>query len=663
MINFRQLTIRRGDKLLIDRASAAFVPGARVGIVGANGCGKSTLFAALAGELHSDGGDIEMPPRLAMSRVMQELDSTGGRAIDYVLDGDPEFRAAEAEIAAAEAAAHEHSDEESGMRLAAAHEHFLTIDGWTAPSRAATILDGLGFASPDHQRTVREFSGGWRMRINLARALMRKSDLMLLDEPTNHLDLDAVLWLERWLASYRGTLFIISHDRELLDATVTEILHFDQQGLKQYTGSYADFENQRAMALSQNAAAFARQQREIAHLQSFVDRFRAQATKAKQAQSRLKALERMERIAPAHVDSPFEFSFREPPSASDPLLKIEECRAGYDNVTILDNIMLSVRAGARYGLLGRNGAGKSTLIQLVAGAIPPQAGIRLEGKGVRIGYFAQHQVEALDLDASPLLNLSRADKAMGQRTREQELRDFLGGFNFPGEMALEPVRRLSGGEKARVALAIIIWLRPNLLLLDEPTNHLDIDMREALTEALQTYMGAIVLVSHDRHLLRTTCDEFLLVADGVVTPYDGDLDDYQQTLAARRSGINDTGIKGGMNGGTTDGGAGGTTGKADKAPSRKDERRNAAAARDSRAKNLKALEKRATTIETNISRLNAEIARIDAQLASPGFFGDGTGDAVAKALKDRERVAREVEAAESDWLKLQEEMEAGQATA
>jgi len=658
MINFRQITIRRGDKLLLDRASAAFVPGARVGIVGANGCGKTTLFAALAGELHLDGGDIEMPPRLAMSRVLQELDSTGGRAIDYVLDGDPEYRAAEAEIAAAEAAAHEDHDkqggEESGMRLAAAHEHFLTIDGWTAPSRAATILDGLGFATPDHQRTVREFSGGWRMRINLARALMRKSDLMLLDEPTNHLDLDAVLWLERWLASYRGTLFIISHDRELLDATVTEILHFDQQGIKQYTGTYADFENQRAMALSQNAAAYARQQREIAHLQSFVDRFRAKATKAKQAQSRLKALERMERIAPAHVDSPFEFSFREPPSASDPLLKIEECRAGYEDVTILDNIMLSVRAGARYGLLGRNGAGKSTLIQLIAGAIPPQGGIRLEGKGVRVGYFAQHQVEALDLDASPLLNLSRADKAMGQRTREQELRDFLGGFNFPGDTALEPVRRLSGGEKARVALAIIIWLRPNLLLLDEPTNHLDIDMREALTEALQGYMGAIVLVSHDRHLLRTTCDEFLLVADGAVTPYDGDLDDYQQGLAARRSGINDTGA------------AGSTAAKpekADRAPSRKDERRNAAAARDNRAKNLKALEKRATTLETHMSRLTAELARIDAQLASPGFFGDGTGDAVAKALKDRERVAGEIEVAESDWLKLQEEMETSQTAA
>ncbi|MBM3347407.1 MAG: ATP-binding cassette domain-containing protein, partial [Betaproteobacteria bacterium] len=498
---------------------------------------------------------------------------------------------------------------------------------------------------------VREFSGGWRMRINLARALMRKSDLMLLDEPTNHLDLDAVLWLERWLASYRGTLFIISHDRELLDATVTEILHFDQQGLKQYTGSYADFESQRAMTLSQNAAAYARQQREIAHLQSFVDRFRAKATKAKQAQSRLKALERMERIAPAHVDSPFEFSFREPPSASDPLLKIEECRAGYEDVTILDNIMLSVRAGARYGLLGRNGAGKSTLIQLVAGTIPPQAGTRLEGKGVRIGYFAQHQVEALDFDASPLLNLARADKAMGQRTREQELRDFLGGFNFPGDTALEPVRRLSGGEKARVALALIIWLRPNLLLLDEPTNHLDIEMREALTEALQGYLGAIVLVSHDRHLVRTTCDEFLLVADGAVTPYDGDLDDYQQGLAARRSGMNDSGT------------AASPAEKTAKAPSRKDERGSAAAARDNRAKNIKALEKRAAILETKMSGLNAELARIDAQLASPGFFGDGTGDAVVKALKDRERVAGEVDAAEADWLKLQVEMEEGQAAA
>ena len=646
MITFRQLTLRRGEKLLLNAASAAFVPGARVGIVGPNGCGKSTLFSALAGELHADGGDIEMPPRLAMSRVLQELDATGGPAIEYVLDGDPELRAAEAGIAAAENDDHTHDEgAASGVRLATAHERYHAIDGWAARARAAVILDGLGFAAADHTRTVREFSGGWRMRINLARALMRRSDLLLLDEPTNHLDLDAVLWLERWLASYRGTLFIISHDRELLDATVTAILHFDEAQLKQYTGNYDDFERQRAMALAQHAAAYNRQQREIARLHSFVDRFRAKATKAKQAQSRLKALERMERIAPAHVDSPFHFSFREPPAGSDPMLQMEDCRAGYGSVAVLDAVTLSIRSGARFGLLGRNGAGKSTLIQLISGKLAPQPGERREGKGLRIGYFAQHQVEVLDLDASPLLHVMRLDRLLQERTREQVMRDFLGGFGFPGDAALAPVARMSGGEKARLALALIIWQRPNLLLLDEPTNHLDIDMREALTEALQEYEGALVLVSHDRHLLRTTCDEFLLVAERAVLPYDGDLDDYQKALASRRAA------------------AAGSDPTATRAPSRKDERREAAQARESVAKGRRTLEKRAAGIEATLAKLGAELTRIDALLAVPGFYGDGTNEAVTQALKDRARVTHDLEQAESRWLELQGKLESPEAGA
>ncbi len=630
MITLRNITLRRGNKTLLEGASAAFVPGARIGVVGANGCGKSTLFTVLTGETHPDGGDLDMPPRLALSQVQQEIDAAGilRPALEFVLDGDTELRAAEAEIAAAETA-------DDGVRLGHAHENFLAMDGWSAPARAASILDGLGFAVPDHSRPVGEFSGGWRMRINLARALVRRADLLLLDEPTNHLDLDAVMWLERWLAAFRGTLFLISHDRELLDGTVTEILHFDNTKLKQYTGNYDGFEQARAMALSQQAAAFTRQQREIEKLHSFVDRFRAKASKAKQAQSRLKALERMERIAPAHVDSPFSFSFREAPSSPDPVLQLEDCIAGYGDRIVIDEVNLSIQRGARYGLLGRNGAGKSTLIQLIAGRLAPLAGspedARREGKGLRIGYFAQHQLEALDLEASPVLHLQRLDP----RVREQELRDYLGGFNFPGDIALEPVARLSGGEKARLALALIIWQRPNLLLLDEPTNHLDIDMRESLTEALQEYTGALVLVSHDRHLLRTTCDAFLLVAGGQVVPYDGDLDDYRQAMTSRRPGETQPA----------------------KGPSRKDERREAAQNRDAQAKNRRGIEKKIKMVEARIASVTAEQLRCDGQLASPEFYGDGSSEEVRKALRERTRIATAIEELEAEWLALNTEIE------
>jgi ATP-binding cassette subfamily F protein 3 len=649
VITFRNISIRRGSKLLLDKANAAFMPGARVGVVGANGCGKSTLFAALAGEIHTDGGDIEMPPRLALARVFQETDASPRPALEYVLDGDAEYREAEAEIAASEAS-------DDGERIAHAHERFNEIDGWAAPSRAAAVMDGLGFNAGDINRPVAEFSGGWRMRLNLAHALIRRSDLLLLDEPTNHLDLDAVLWLERWLAGYRGTLFLISHDRELLDGVVTEILHFDHGALKQYTGNYDDFESARAMALSQQAAAYASQQRRIAHLQSFVDRFRAKATKARQAQSRIKALERMERIAPAHVDSPFSFSFRESAGGPDPVIALDGCAAAYGDHVILDNVTLSIRQGERIGLLGRNGAGKSTLIQLINGTLAPrggpEGGSRVEGKGMVIGYFAQHQLESLDPAASPLLHLQR----IAPRTRDQELRDYLGGFNFVGDMALAPIERFSGGEKARLALALLIWLRPNLLLLDEPTNHLDIDMREALTEALQEYQGALVLVSHDRHLLRTTCDEFLLIADGRVAEYDGDLDDYRQSLAGRKPGkapepaAAPVAPKPELS--RKDERKGGDSRQRESAGSRPrgDAPRNNGAGR-------KSLEKRSGALEKDISTLTEQLKKIDAQLASADFYGDGQGDAVHKALAERTKVAQALEAREAEWMGLLEELE------
>ncbi len=630
MITFRNITLRRGDKVLLDSTSAAFVPGARIGVVGANGCGKSTLFSVLAGETHTDGGDIEMPPRQTLSRVFQETDASPRPAIDYVLDGDPELRAAEAEIIAAEAA-------DDGERLAHAHEVFNSMDGWAARARAATVMDGLGFASTDIDRPVAEFSGGWRMRLNLAHALMRRADLLLLDEPTNHLDLDAVMWLERWLAGFRGTLFLISHDRELLDGTATEILHFDAGKLKQYSGNYSDFEVARAMALSQQAAAFKRQQRQIEKLQSFVDRFRAKATKARQAQSRIKALERMERIAPAHVDSPFSFSFRESAAGPDPVLALEDCRAGYGDHVVLDGIKMSIREGARIGLLGRNGAGKSTLIQLINGGIAPLAGTRTEGRGLSIGYFAQHQLETLDPQSSPLMHMLRLDP----RVREQELRDYLGGFAFVGDMALAPVDRFSGGEKARLALALLIWRRPNLLLLDEPTNHLDIDMREALTEALQEYQGALVLVSHDRHLLRTTCDEFLLVANGQVAEYDGDLDDYRQFLSTRQSNAPNN-----------------TADARPKGQSRKEERREAAKSRQSGTGRRRPIEKRSGALEKDIARLGADLQRIDGQLADTGFYGDGTSDAVRKALSERAKLAEALAAVENEWMEVLSQLEA-----
>ncbi|AJA45854.1 ATP-binding cassette subfamily F protein 3 [Frischella perrara] len=520
MIIFSSIQIRRGVNLLLDKASAKINPGQKVGLVGKNGSGKSTLFSLIKGEIITDAGEVSLPSQWQLSWVDQETPALDISAIDYVIDGDREYRSLEKQLAIA-------NEKNDGNEIALLHSKLEDIDGWSIQARAATLLDGLGFSQEQIYLPVKSFSGGWRMRLNLAQALMCRSDLLLLDEPTNHLDLDAVMWLEKWLKNYNGTLILISHDRDFLDPLVNKIIHIEQQKLFEYTGNYSSFENQRTVKLAQQQSLYENQQHKIAHLQSYIDRFRVKATKARQAQSRLKMLERMEKIAPAHVDNPFQFSFRPAEALPSPLITMENVVAGYGDKIVLNNIKLNLVPGSRIGLLGRNGAGKSTLIKVLAGELQPKSGHILLAKDVQLGYFAQHQLEYLRADESPLWHLSQiADP----KHTEQELRNYLGGFDFRGDKVKEAVKTFSGGEKARLVLALIVWQRPNLLLLDEPTNHLDLDMRQALTEALIDFEGAIVVVSHDRHLLRSTTDEFYLVHDQLVEPFNGDLEDYQKWL-------------------------------------------------------------------------------------------------------------------------------------
>lgn len=520
MIIFSSIQIRRGVNLLLDKASAKINPGQKVGLVGKNGSGKSTLFSLIKGEIITDAGEVSLPSQWQLSWVDQETPALDISAIDYVIDGDREYRSLEKQLAIA-------NEKNDGNEIALLHSKLEDIDGWSIQARAATLLDGLGFSQEQIYLPVKSFSGGWRMRLNLAQALMCRSDLLLLDEPTNHLDLDAVMWLEKWLKNYNGTLILISHDRDFLDPLVNKIIHIEQQKLFEYTGNYSSFENQRTVKLAQQQSLYENQQHKIAHLQSYIDRFRVKATKARQAQSRLKMLERMEKIAPAHVDNPFQFSFRPAEALPSPLITMENVVAGYGDKIVLNNIKLNLVPGSRIGLLGRNGAGKSTLIKVLAGELQPKSGHILLAKDVQLGYFAQHQLEYLRADESPLWHLSQiADP----KHTEQELRNYLGGFDFCGDKVKEAVKTFSGGEKARLVLALIVWQRPNLLLLDEPTNHLDLDMRQALTEALIDFEGAIVVVSHDRHLLRSTTDEFYLVHDQLVEPFNGDLEDYQKWL-------------------------------------------------------------------------------------------------------------------------------------
>jgi ATP-binding cassette, subfamily F, member 3 len=525
MITLRQITLSRGAKTLLENVDLTLHARHCVGLIGANGTGKSSLFALLRGELHQDAGDLDMPPRLSIASVAQEIAAVDRAAIDYVLDGDERFRCAERAIQTAEQAG-------DGHGMADAHAAFEEANGYGARPRASKVMHGLGFSDADCERPLAAFSGGWRVRLNLARALASPSDLLLLDEPTNHLDLDAVLWLEEWLRGYEGTLLVISHDRDFLDNVVEVIWHIEDRQIKRYSGNYSAFEVQRSAQLALRQAMFEKQQRDIAHLKRFVDRFRAKATKAKAAQSRIKALARMEIISAAHVDSPFEFRFREAAASSRVLVSLERVSAGYGATPVLREVTLEIESGMRLALLGPNGAGKSTLIKLVAGLIAPIAGERATGKHLAIGYFAQHQLEQLRPDESPLKHLQRLDPL----AREQDLRDFLGGFNFRAGMAEAAIGPFSGGEKARLALAIILWQRPNLLLLDEPTNHLDLEMRHALSVALQEYEGALLLVSHDRHLLRTTADRFLLVSGGRAEWFDGDLDDYRDRLRGTQDG-------------------------------------------------------------------------------------------------------------------------------
>ena len=629
MIVFSSLQIRRGIRVLLDNATATVNPGQKVGLVGKNGCGKSTLLSLLKGEIAADGGSFTFPGNWALAWVNQETPALDVPAIEYVIDGDREFRQLEAELQAA-------NDRNDGHAIATLHGKLDAIDAWTIRSRAASLLHGLGFSNEQLQSPVRDFSGGWRMRLNLAQALVCRSDLLLLDEPTNHLDLDAVIWLERWLKSYPGTLVLISHDRDFLDPIVDKILHIEQQTMNEYTGNYSSFERQRATKLAQQQSLYQHQQEKVAHLQSYIDRFRAQATKAKQAQSRIKMLERMELIAPAHVDNPFTFSFRPPESLPNPLLRMEKVSAGYGEKVILKSIKLNLVPGSRIGLLGRNGAGKSTLIKLLAGTLEPLSGEIGLAKSIKLGYFAQHQLEFLRADESPLQHLSR----IAPRVLEQQLRDYLGGFGFQGDKVSEITERFSGGEKARLVLALIVWQRPNLLLLDEPTNHLDLDMRQALTEALIDFEGALVVVSHDRHLLRSTTDDLYLVHDGQVEPFEGDLDDYQQWLIdlQRQESQQDAPEK---------------ESGANSAQARKDQKRREAEFRTQ----TQPLRKQIAKLEQQMEKLGAELAAVEEQLADSALYDISRKAELTDCLQKQSQAKSALEETEMTWLDAQEQLE------
>ena len=634
MIRFQQLALRRGAKLLFSGAQLQIGPGEHVGLVGENGSGKSSLFALFRGELLPDSGDLDLPASWRVAHVAQHIPSSDRAATEFVIDGDRGLRALEAELAHAEAA---HDGERAGHLHAQLADH----DAYTAKSRAESLLLGLGFRPEQLTQPVDSFSGGWRMRLALAQTLMAPSDLLLLDEPTNHLDLDAIVWLEDWLRRYPGTLIVISHDRDFLDAVAQTILHLDGTTVKRYGGNYSTFERERALQASVQQAAYARQQDEIEHLQSFITRFKAKASKARQAQSRVKALERMELIAPAHAAAPLHFSFLEPPGSPSPMLVVEDLCCGYGDRAVVEHVNLVLVPGQRIGLLGANGQGKTTLIRTLVGELPALGGELRQGKGLRIGYFAQHEVDRLRAQDTPLEHLLRVAKTMNPGVREQELRDFLGRFDFPGPMATAPIAPLSGGEKARLALATIVYTRPNLLLLDEPTNHLDLETRHALTMALAQFEGTLVVVSHDRHLLRSTTDEFRLVADGQVTEYEGDLDDYRAWLlertAERRSAPQVAG--------------------AESAGNRKSQRKEEAAERQRLAALRKPIEREITKLEKRLETLSAEKTELDALLASEAIYAPERKAELADAMRRQTELQREIEQVETDWLDRQDALQ------
>ncbi|MGR9086030.1 MAG: ATP-binding cassette domain-containing protein [Gammaproteobacteria bacterium] len=625
MLNFNNISLRRGARVLFDHASFTIQKGQKVGITGANGAGKSSFFALILSELHLDEGDFSMPPGLEIAHVAQETPAFECSAIDYVIDGDRELRRLQRQLLQAEAV-------DDGLKQARLHAALETIGGYSAEARASRLLNGLGFGADQEKKAVSTFSGGWRMRLNLAQALMCRSDVLLLDEPTNHLDLDAVIWLQDWLCKYSGTLLLISHDRDFLDAITDHIVHIEQNKAEIYTGNYSAFERMRAEKLAQQQAAFQKQQREIAHIRSFVERFKAKATKARQAQSRIKALERMELIVQAHIDSPFAFRFAESGRMPNPLLTLENVDIGYGHTAVIRQAVLSLSRGDRVGLLGPNGAGKSSLIKVLAGAMQPLSGQRRESASLKIGYFAQHQLEQLRLEESPLWHLQKLDP----KAAEKDLRNFLGGFDFQGDKVLDAIRHFSGGEKARLVLALLVYQNPNLLLLDEPTNHLDLEMRQALSLALQDYQGAMVVVSHDRHLLRSVTDQWLLVSGGQVKPFDGDLDDYRNWLAEqKRSGEKPA----------VDNNA---------AVSRKDQRKLDAERRQKNRPLVEALKK----AENAVENYHNEQRLLELQLADPSVYEDSEKDRLKMILARKAEVDKALDIAEAEWLEAEERLEA-----
>lgn len=623
MIIAQNLTLGRGSRVLFGDANFSLHHGWKIGLTGANGAGKSTFFALLKGELGADVGRLDRPGAWTIAHMAQEVPALAQTALDYVLDGDKELRDVEALISSAEQS--EHYEE-----LAHHYVRYEEIGGYTAAARAGKLLAGLGFTESEQKKNVADFSGGWRMRINLAQTLMCRSDLLLLDEPTNHLDLDAIIWLEDWLRAYDGTLLLISHDRDFLDNIVGHILHVEQATMSHYRGNYSTFERTRAERLAQQQQAYEKQQAEVAHLTKYIDRFRAQATKARQAQSRIKALERMTLITPAHVDSAFSFQFREPVRLASPLIRMDDVTAGYGERVILSKVNFSLTPDTRLGLLGPNGAGKSTLIKTLVAELPLLGGERVASDHTRIGYFAQHQVDHLDLKATPLLHLSR----IAGRTEELTLRNFLGSFGFGGERVDTVIDTFSGGEKARLALALIVWQRPNVLLLDEPTNHLDLEMRHALTMALQNYQGALVIVSHERHLLRACCDEFLLVADGKAEYFDGDLDAYADWLRAWRAAQEEQ-----------------RTAPAKKpAPAPAPSAPVAKADKSARKVNVQKLQK----TEQELASLQQRAVRLDAELGDAALYEPAQKTRLQALLAEKARLETEIPALEALWLELSE---------
>ncbi len=660
MIRLQQLSLMRGTKPLFVNVDLTLNPGDKIGLIGANGTGKSTLFAMLRDELHPDQGSIDFPRNWRVAHVAQETPALDRSALDYAIDGDVTLRKLEAELQTIE---DQHDDAEYGNRIGEIHSMLADADAYTVRSRAEQLLHGLGFSAEQTAQPVSSFSGGWRMRLNLAQALMCPSDLLLLDEPTNHLDLDAILWLEDWLKRYSGTLVIISHDRDFLDGVVNVIAHIDDKKIKRYSGNYSSFERQRAAQMILAAGMIEKQQRKQAHLQSYIDRFKAQATKAKQAQSRIKALARMEELAPLRAAAEFSFEFREPLRAPNPLLTLDHAAIGYRNEEdntekqIASGINFSLQTGQRIGLLGVNGAGKSTFIKTIAGELAVLHGESQLGKGLVIGYFAQHQLEMLRHDESPLWHLAR----IAPTTREQELRNFLGSFNFPGDMVTSSIAPFSGGEKARLALALIVWQRPNLLLLDEPTNHLDLETREALTDALAQFEGTLVLVSHDRHLLRATTDQFLIVANGALSPFDGDLDDYRDWLfKTKLDSKNES-----RNVTLPDTKKTATSEKKSPPPvtesitpaERKEQKKLEAEQRQKAAALRKPIETRIKRLEEQIEKLNLKKKNIESILSEPDIYEEHRKSELQSLLSDQAYCSKELAEVEETWMTQQEELE------